>query len=402
MGRFGKRSDVVHHRFGILKCFSPFLVGDYLMKVLVHGFSSHRGGVESFLIAYCSRMMDVHRDLSFDFILYGDDRPDYLNELASYDVKFFNVVSRMQNPYKNVHQLKRVVSEGNYDLVWFNACSLSDVTLLNMANRQGIPCVVHSHNSAPMGNKLNAILHGLHKRSISNKATFGIACSDYAAKFLFPDRFLASDSCKVISNAVDCDRFRFNPSDRLALRRDFGVEDGLLIGHVGRFAEQKNHAFLIDVMREIANMDNHSKLLLLGSGSLEAQIKDRVDALELSDRIIFAGAVSDSHRYYSAMDCFVLPSLYEGMPLALLEAQANGLPCVVSDVVSPMSFVSDSVRAVSLNEPPASWAHAILKTANEPIDRQYGAQVVDESGYGLPDSAESVYSVLSHATRYRK
>lgn len=372
------------------------------MRILVHGFSSHRGGVESFLIAYCSKMMDAHCDTSFDFILYGDDRPDYLDELVSYNVKFFNVVSRTRNPFKNAQQLKRVVSEGNYDVVWFNACTLSDVTLLNVANRQGVPCVVHSHNSAPMGNKLNAILHGLHKCGISSKIAFGIACSDYAAEFMFPEPFIASDSCKVVSNAVDCDRFRFNQNERSSLRRDLGMEDNLVIGHVGRFAEQKNHAFLIDVMHEIANMDDRSKLLLLGSGPLEAQIKEKVDTLELSDRIIFAGAVSDSYRFYSAMDCFVLPSLYEGMPLALLEAQANGLPCVVSDVVSPMSFALDSVRTVSLNETPASWAHAILESAVEPVDRQSGAQIVDENGYGLRASAESVYVALSRAAKCRK
>lgn len=369
------------------------------MRVLVHGLSSHRGGVESFLIAYCSRIMDAHRDATFEFVLYGGDRPEYLNELASYNVKFLYVVSRTKNPFKNVQQLNRIIREGSYDAVWFNACTLSDITLLRIANGQGVPCVVHSHNSAPMGNVLNAILHRWHKMGISSKVTMGIACSDYAAEFLFPKQFIASDNCRVVPNAIDCNRFRFNQGERLSLRRELDVEDDLVIGHVGRFARQKNHDFLIEVMLEIAHLDDRSKLLLLGSGPLEKEIKDKVEALALCDRVIFAGAVPDSYRYYSAMDCFVLPSLYEGMPLALLEAQANGLSCVVSDVISPMSFALSSVRAVSLKETPELWAHEILQSAKELVDRDSGARIVDAGGYGLHASAELVYGALSDASK---
>lgn len=368
-----------------------------MLKVLVHGLSPNRGGVESFLLTYCSKIMGSHPDVHFDFVVYGDGHPGFFEELAPYQSKILHVALRTERWVENYRQLNSIVATGSYDLVWFNACTLSDITLLSVANRRGIPCVVHSHNSAPMGNGLNAVLHAWHKRRISQLAKMGIACSDYAAKFMFPDTFLDEGNCFISVNAVDCDRFAFSPADRERVRLDLALSDTFVIGHVGRFTDQKNHAFLVEIMQKVAAVDRRARLLLLGSGPLEASIRDQVGACGLDGKVVFAGSVPDAYRYYSAMDCFVFPSLYEGMPLALLEAQANGLPCIASSAISSMSFVTERAHALALESGASQWAEAVHQAAHSSYDRYLGAGEVASSGYGLEESAKRIVGLLYQA-----
>ena len=142
------------------------------MKILVHGLSSQRGGVESFLLDYCTRMI-ASSGHAFDFVLYGTGIPDYADGLQSLGCVFHTVVPRTSDPIKNRIQLSELVSSGKYDLVWFNACTLSDVSLLKAAKRCGVPCVLHSHNSSPMGNGINAFLHRLQLVRVWN-SLFGL------------------------------------------------------------------------------------------------------------------------------------------------------------------------------------------------------------------------------------
>lgn len=363
------------------------------MKILVHGLSAQRGGVESFLLDYCSCMIasSCH---SFDFVLYGAGIPDYADGLQSLGCVFHTVVPRTSDPIKNRIQLSELVSSGEYDLVWFNACTLSDVSLLKAARRYGVPCVLHSHNSSPMGNGINALLHRLHKTEVSNLFEYGIACSDYAAEFMFPDECRFGNRCRVIPNAVDCDRFRYREDQRQAIRRELGLGDSLVLGHVGRFTEQKNHAYLLKVFAEVKRLVCDARLMLLGTGSLEAHVADAARELGFGNDVVFVGSVSDAYRYYSAMDCFVFPSIYEGMPLALLEAQASGLPCVVSDAISSMSFVSQNISVLPLGYDPVKWAEAVFEGVQAVGNREGAADYLASMGYGIDESASAVLKIL--------
>lgn len=363
------------------------------MKILVHGLSSQRGGVESFLLDYCTRMI-ASSGHAFDFVLYGTGIPDYADGLQSLGCVFHTVVPRTSDPIKNRIQLSELVSSGKYDLVWFNACTLSDVSLLKAAKRCGVPCVLHSHNSSPMGNGINAFLHRLHKTGVSNLFEYGIACSDYAAEFMFPDECRLGNRCRVIPNAVECDRFRYREEQRQAIRGELGLGDSLVLGHVGRFTAQKNHAYLLKVFAEVKRTVSDARLMLLGTGPLEAHVADAARELGFGNDVIFVGSVSDAYRYYSAMDCFVFPSIYEGMPLALLEAQASGLPCVVSDAISPMSFVLKNISVLSLSVDPAKWAAAVFEGLRGDGNREWAADYLASNGYGIDESASAVLNIL--------
>lgn len=370
------------------------------MKVLVHGLSSQRGGVESFLLDYCSNMISA-AGLAFDFVLYGNEIPGYAEDLRSLGCMFHSVIPRTSDPIKNWLQLSSLVSDGGYDLIWFNACTLSDVTLLKVAKRHGVPCVLHSHNSSPMGNGVIALLHHLHQTQVCSLFEDGIACSDYAAEFMFPDKCRSNGRCRIIPNAVDCGRFRYSEKNRQAVRAELDLGDSLVLGHVGRFTEQKNHAYLLKVFAEVKKTVCDARLMLLGSGPLEASVADAASDLGFGNDVFFLGSVSDAHRYYSAMDCFVFPSIYEGMPLALLEAQASGLPCVVSDAISPMSFVLRDVYALPVDCDPVQWAAAVRKGVEAAGNRTGAADYMVSRGYGIDESASAVLEVFRKSASSR-
>ena len=167
-----------------------------------------------------------------------------------------------------------------------------------------------------------------------------------------------------------------------------------MLGHVGRFTEQKNHAYLLKVFAEVKRLVCDARLMLLGTGSLEAHVADAARELGFGNDVVFVGSVSDAYRYYSAMDCFVFPSIYEGMPLALLEAQASGLPCVVSDAISSMSFVSQNISVLPLGCDPVKWAEAVFEGVQAVGNREGAADYLASMGYGIDESASAVLKIL--------
>ena len=168
----------------------------------------------------------------------------------------------------------------------------------------------------------------------------------------------------MLNNAINIERFRFDPNARDDCRKEFGLKDEFVIGHVGHFTEQKNHVFLIDVFEEYHHIVPHSKLLLVSDGPKISEIKHRVDEYGLSDSVIFTGSRSDTERLYCAMDVFVFPSKWEGLPLTLIEAQANGLPCYTSEVIPNATRISDHIEYISLEQSPEYWAKKVLKYEN--------------------------------------
>lgn len=363
------------------------------MKVLVHGFSWLRGGVESYLLSYCGELLRNHPDLTFEFVIYGET-PDFARPLIESGCVFHEVIPRTVKPVANYRDLVDLVDEGAYDLLWFNVNTLSDITLYRIAKKHRVKTLVHSHNSKLMGNRVNAFLHHLHQPFVEKTADFVTACSGDAARFLFSEPLVDSARCRVLPNAIDCDAFRFCPEERTVIRNELGLDDQFVVGHTGRFATQKNHEFLLDVFKEICILHSNSKLLLLGSGSEEHQIRKKISLLDLQDSVLLLGSVEDAFRYYSAMDCFVFPSLFEGLGLSLLEAQANGLHCVASDRVPDEAFVKENCLKMSLEESPADWARACLNKDRDVSKRMSAADCLRGRGYDISTSSEELFKLF--------
>jgi glycosyltransferase involved in cell wall biosynthesis len=230
---------------------------------------------------------------------------------------------------------------------------------------------------------------------VDHHATLGFAASREAAASLFGTRWQADPRWRVLHYGIDTAPFGEERPDRAAVRAELGLPaDAFVVGHVGRFAPQKNHRFLIDIAAELARREPSFRLLLVGEGGLRPAVEQRVAELELGDRVVFAGSRSDVPRLMrGAMDVLVLPSLSEGLPVVGIEAQAAGLVAVVSDVVTPeLDLVPGLVRRVSLDAPASVWAEALLgvRVGQPTADPREALRAVEQSSFSIRASVESL------------
>ena len=299
------------------------------------------GGVESVIMNYY-RHLD-HKKIQFDFICDEDSTRIPYDEIKKLGGRVF-LVPKYQKLPQYLKALEDLFRKNQYRIVHSNVNTLS-VFPLYAAKKAGVPVrISHSHSTSnPKEWKRNIIKNIL--RPFSKKyATDYFACSELAGRYLFGDKTFDQGKVRIIHNAIDLDKFKFDPEARKKLRKELDIkEKTVVIGHVGRFVKQKNHDFLIDVFNEYHTKSPDSKLLLIGTGPLEEKIEAKVKKLNLSDSVLFLGQREDTNKLYSVMDIFCLPSLYEGLGMVLIEAQMNGLPCVASNEVPKEAKITENI-----------------------------------------------------------
>lgn len=260
--------------------------------------------------------------------------------------------------------LKQLFREKKYRIVHSNINTLS-VFPLYAAKKAGVPVrIAHSHSTSnPREWKKNLMKNAL--RPFSKVwATDYFACSELAGRYLFGNKAFDKGEVKIIRNAIDVEKFKFDPEARKKLRKEIGIaDDDFVIGHIGRFVEQKNHRFLIDVFAEVKKKEEKAKLVLVGQGPLREEIEQKVKDLGLEKDVCFLGQRSDTNKLYSVFDVFCLPSLYEGLPVVGVEAQANGVACIFSNNVSKETRIDPT--SIFLNNDIEPWKDKILNTHRE-------------------------------------
>ncbi len=323
-----------------------------LRVLYVNGGLMHRGGIESFMMNYYRRF--DRSALQIDFVVHGEGKGEYDDEIMDLGGQIYHVPVKSRHPFTYAAALRKVFVRG-YTVVHSHADAMS-CWILKIAKECGVPVrIAHSHNTAHLTrNPLKLFLNERARRHINLYATHRFACSQAAGAWLF-----GAAPFTVVHNAVDLDKFAFRPSVREEVRSELGLNGSdFVIGHVGRFALQKNHAFLLEVFCAFAAEEPQAKLLLVGDGELQGEIRARAAAYGLSDRVLFLGVRADMDRLYNAMDVFVQPSLFEGLSVAALEAQANGLPCLFSQSVSREAGVAES-GVQFLPQEIAAWTAAL-------------------------------------------
>ena len=254
-------------------------------KVLVFGMTENPGGIESVIMNY---YRNISRDLvQFDF-LCNCKKIAYEEEIRSLGGEIFNVTARKENPLKFHRQVNEFMKlhAVEYDAMWVNVCSLVNIDYLIFAKKYGIPrIIIHCHNSDNDGSQMKKLVHLYNKMRIEKYATDFWSCSDSASPWFFTQKIIHSDKYKVIPNAIDVDQYKRNDEIRAAMRKKYQVEDKIVIGHVGRFHFQKNHSFLIDIFEQLANQNEKYRLLLIGQGVLENDIKKLVEKKELEQKV---------------------------------------------------------------------------------------------------------------------
>lgn len=314
----------------------------------------NRGGLETMLMNYY-RHIDLNK-VQFDFLVHRNDRADYDDEIEALGGTIYRLPRLV--PWSGIYQKTLDTffqTHPDYRIVHVHQDCLSSV-ILKAAQKNGVPVrIAHSH-SANQDRNLKYPIKLWYKRSIPQYATALFSCGKDAGDWMFNGA-----SYQIVNNAIDAAAYTYDSVLRAEIRSKLGLNDELVVGHVGRFSPAKNHPFLLDVFTALLHQEPSAVLLLAGDGTNMEKMQLKAQELGIADHVRFLGIRSDIADLMQAMDVFVFPSLYEGLPVTMVEAQAAGLPCIISDKVPPECVLTDGlVDIMPLSAKPEIWAEKIL------------------------------------------
>lgn len=357
-------------------------------RVLIFGLKDPAGGVESAVMNYV-RNFDRTR-LVCDVVVFSD--PFSLGaEIQGMGGKVICLPNRRKNYAQYRAAVSRIFEDGEYCAVWCNLSGLTNMDIPELAQKKGIPVIVaHSHTSqlawgSPVMKYVVHAMHYYYKGKVGRYFTDFFGCSRKSAVFMFGEKY--GSQAKIIPNAIDASRFRHSGETRSAVRSSLGLQEkDLVIGHVGRMCVAKNQKFLLDVFRALSQRNPGAKLLFVGDGELQESVLAYASQIGIDGQVIFTGARGDVDRLLSAMDVFFLPSVTEGFPVTLVEAQAASLPCVVSaEAVLKETDLTGHMRFVSLGDDMENWVHALEEASRDPYHD--GNEIVAASEYDIHQAA---------------
>ena len=325
-----------------------------MIKILYYLRALNIGGAETFIFNVLERLDTqlYHIDIALQ-----SDKNENIRLLKLCDQKGVRIfyTSPFEKHYlRSYKQLLNIVKENGYDVIHLHANSLINNIPIRVARKAHCKLVVHSHNSNNnVGGFVGKIVHYINRWMMNRGDVVRLSCSDKAGKWMFADR-----TFELVNNGINLDKYKYNLSIRNAIRNQMGLSDDTIVwGHVARFVEAKNHEFLINCF-DYYNLQNpNSKLLLLGDGPLFDKIKNNTK----NPNVVFLGSISETCEYYSAFDMMIFPSLFEGLPFTLVEAQASGLPILASDKITRLVNISGLIRYMSLDETVERWCANLPK-----------------------------------------
>lgn len=346
------------------------------------------GGVEAVVMNYYRH---IDRDkIQFDFICDDDSTRIPTEEIEKLGGKVI-LIPPYQKVFKYHKTLKKVLQEGQYKIVHSHINALS-VFSLWAAKSAGVPVrIAHSHSTSNKKEWKKTLLKNILRPFSKAFATDYFCCSELAGRWLFGNKTYDQGKVYLLNNAIDVDKFKYDEKIRKEKRKELNIKDNqLVIGHIGRFVQQKNHEFLIDIFNEIYKQDKNAILLLIGEGPLKEEIQNKVDELRLDKNVKFLGQRSDANELYQAMDLFLFPSLYEGLGMVLIEAQCAGLPCIASIEVPQIAKISDKFVFENLKENPKKWADICLKFLKEKSIRKISEKSLNIQNYNIKNEAKKL------------
>lgn len=349
------------------------------MRVLQIVTHMERGGLETMLMNYY-REIDRHK-VQFDFLVHREARAAYEDEIETLGGRIYRL-PRL-NPFSPSYYqaLQMFFQDHPYKIVHCHLDCMSAIPL-SVAKQCGVPVrIAHSHSSSQDKN-IKYLLKKYYKRKIAKNATDLFACSQLAGNWMFGDC-----SFQIMENAIDSRRYVYDQTIRHCMRANLKLSDSMVLGHVGRFNYPKNHDFIIDVFAALHRIYPNVKLMLVGDGQGKMEIEKKVAKLGLSESVHFMGVRSDVNELLQAMDVFVFPSLYEGLPVTMVEAQAAGLPCIMSDRISKECIVTDGLVTVQkLSDSAEIWAQQILSLQGR--ERRDTSAEVKAHGFDVVENAK--------------
>ncbi|MDU3411319.1 glycosyltransferase family 1 protein [Clostridium sp.] len=368
-----------------------------MIRVLHFLHAMNSGGIESFLM---NIYRNIDRDkIQFDFLLCEKTDSNYEREIENLGGRLFFVPTRREGIKKNKLALRKFFEKHQeYKILHMHVSCLSYMDPIIVAKRAGVPVrIVHAHSSVAPGNKIHLLLHYINKYLVLGKATDFFSCSDVAMEWLYANTKYMKEA-KLIYNGIDCRQFSFDKNIRNKYRESLGLSDRTTLVHVGRFSVEKNHVFLLEIFEEYLKNDPKAILLLVGNGKCYDSIKNKIDDMGLKNNAILLGVRSDISQIFQAADINLLPSLYEGFPVSLAEAQATGIPCVYSDTITKSATLMNNVRRVSITEGTQVWVKAIEELLK--LNRETNSnKIVIDKGFDIVDVTDKLIEFYQSSIR---
>lgn len=364
------------------------------IKVLQMIGSLRTGGAEKVVYNFF-RNMD-HSNYEFHFLIYDVEVSHIEEEIISLGGNVYRIARPEKGYYKYYKNVLNIMIEkGPFDVVHSHRMFNSGI-IMKAAYKAGIPVrIAHSHSARFQVKRtyFDKVYHFIMRKTIKKYATEFLACSTDAGSYLYSSPFF-EEKGKVIYNGIELEKYKFDNSLRDEIRNKFNVKDSFCIGHVGRFAEVKNHSFILKVFKELLMLHKNSKLILVGDGELKNKITQEAKELGVHDNTLFLGNREDVNEILQMFDVFLFPSKYEGLGLSIIEAQAVGMKCVISDTIPHEVDLTSLITRVSLNDSPNKWAEQILKNKTESTtkDREEIKKLY-ERGYDINKVIESISNI---------
>ena len=332
--------------------------------------------------------MNIYRNIDrkkvqFDFLVEYSNKQFYDDEIRKSGGKiYYTTLKEDYNIIKFNKGLKKILAENNYKIIHVHTYSIG-YFVLKIAEKNGVPIrIAHSHSNSTV-HDYKYFLKLFMQKIYTIHANQLFACSEEAGKYLFKNK-----PFKVLKNAIDSEKFVYDNKISESIRKQLGIAGNFVVGHVGRFNKEKNHKFLLEMFNRLKLKKKNAKLILIGTGSLELEIKKKVKKLNLENDVIFLGNISNVNELYQAMDVFVLPSLFEGLGIVAIEAQAAGLPVVASTGVAKEAIVTPNIVQISLEAPIEEWVNMICETKVE--DKNSVLNNIKNAGYDIKENAKKM------------
>lgn len=353
--------------------------------------TTNLGGAES-------RVMELYRamnrdNVQFDFLIHTTSEGSYSEEIRNLGGKIYSLPRFKVYNWPVYHKAVKAFFEAHTEFVAVHGHMTSTASIyLPIAKRvyrqkgQKLLTIAHAR-SAGVDRGIKGKVTRLLRKNLKKKADYCFTCSKEAGEAVFGKKHVAKGMVKTIPNAIDCERFAYDEQVRNEVRKELGIEDMFVIGHVGRFGFMKNHAYLTDVFAELSKQKEKVAMVLIGKGEEEEAVHEKLKKLGLEEKVLFLGNHYDVERYYQAFDYFVFPSVFEGFPGSVLEAQAAGLHCLVSDKVTKEVALTPLVSYRSIQEPPQRWAEEILANEKEVRNRKVDVSSIREKGFDVQGQA---------------
>lgn len=335
-----------------------------VVKVLHYIGSLNVGGAQTMLINLYKKI--DRSKIQIDIIIDHADETFYKSELEKYGAKIYVL--------KNINEigLKEFIKQWNlffdshinYDIFHSHIRSVSSI-VLKIAKQNGLVTICHSHSTSN-GKGIKSLIKKILQINITKNADYLFACSYDSAKWLYGTKKSKESNCIILNNSIDAFEYKYDLNMRHKLRNELNLKEKIVIGQVGRIEKMKNHIFSIKIIEELKKQNDNYVLVIVGDGSLKEELIDYVNKNNLKNNVIFLGNRTDINKYMQLFDIFIMPSLYEGLPLALVEAQAASLPCLISKNIKSGILINEIIFSFSLNDNIDTWISCIKKIFNLP------------------------------------